>query len=53
MLITQGPFEGLRRNGYRAILADVPWKFLARSDKGMDRSPDRRCWCEITGEPLI
>lgn len=41
MLITQGPFEGLRKNGYRAILADVPWKFLARSDKGMDRSPDR------------
>lgn len=41
MLISEGPFQGLRRNNYRAILADVPWKFLARSDKGMDRSPDR------------
>lgn len=35
------PFAGLRRNGYRAILADVPWSFLARSDKGKDRSPER------------
>lgn len=41
MLITEGPFEGLRRNGYRAILADVPWSFLVRSDKGKDRSPER------------
>lgn len=41
MLITTGPFAGLRRNGYRALLCDVPWKFLVRSDKGMDRSPDR------------
>lgn len=40
MLITEGPFAGLKRNHYRAILMDVPWKFLARSDKGMDRSPD-------------
>ena len=40
MLITEGPFAGLKRNHYRAILADVPWKFLARSEKGMDRSPD-------------
>lgn len=41
MLIAKGPFQGLRQNGYRAILADVPWKFLVRSDKGMDRSPDQ------------
>lgn len=40
MLVTEGPFAGLKRNHYRAILMDVPWKFLARSDKGMDRSPD-------------
>ena len=41
MLITDGPFQGLKRNHYRAILMDVPWQFLARSDKGKDRSPDR------------
>lgn len=40
MLIQDGPFKGLRRNGYRAILMDVPWSFLVRSDKGKDRSPD-------------
>lgn len=41
MLIQDGPFKGLKRNGYRALLVDVPWKFLVRSDKGMDRSPDQ------------
>lgn len=41
MLITTGPFKGLRKNGYRAILMDVPWSFLTRSDKGKDRSPER------------
>lgn len=41
MLITEGPFAGLKRNHCRAILMDVPWKFLARSEKGMDRSPDQ------------
>ena len=41
MLLTDGPFAGLRRHGYRAILADVPWRFLTRSDKGKDRSPER------------
>lgn len=40
MLITEGPFTGLRKNGYRAILMDVPWQFLTRSDKGKGRSPD-------------
>ena len=41
MLIQSGPFEGLRRHGYRAILMDVPWSFLVRSDKGKDRSAER------------
>lgn len=36
-----GPFKGLARNGYRVILADPPWQYLTRSDKGKDRSPDR------------
>ena len=41
MLIQNGPFKGLKKNGYRAILADCPLKFLTRSAKGMDRSPDK------------
>ena len=41
MLIPDGPFKGLRKNGYRAILMDVPWTFLTRSDKGKDRSPEQ------------
>lgn len=40
-LIEDGPFRGFRRNHYRVILADPPWSFLTRSDKGKDRSPDR------------
>lgn len=27
MLIESGPFKGLRRNGYGALLADPPWAF--------------------------
>lgn len=42
MLLPDGhTFAGLRRNGYRVILADVPWKFVARSDKGLGKSADR------------
>jgi N6-adenosine-specific RNA methylase IME4 len=41
MLIQDGPFKGLKKNGYRAILMDVPWSFLTRSDKGKDRSPEK------------
>jgi N6-adenosine-specific RNA methylase IME4 len=40
MLIKDGPFAGLKKNGYRALLCDCPWRFLVRSEKGMDRSPD-------------
>jgi N6-adenosine-specific RNA methylase IME4 len=40
VLIESGPFQGLVRNGYRAILADPAWKFAVRSNKGMGRSPD-------------
>lgn len=41
MLIADGVFKGLKRNGYRALLVDVPWSFLVRSDKGKDRSPEK------------
>ncbi len=41
MLITEGVFKGLRRNGYRVIAMDVPWKYVTWSKKGMGRSPDR------------
>lgn len=38
-------FGGLRRNHYGVILADAPWKFLTRSDKGKGRSPDSHYGC--------
>lgn len=41
MIITEGPFVGLRRNGYKVLLVDPPWKYLVRSAKGLGRSPDR------------
>jgi len=40
-----GPLEGLKRGHYRAILADPPWSFLTRSDKGKDRSPENHYDC--------
>jgi len=39
--IPDGPFAGLTCHGYKSILADPPWKFATRSDKGRDRSPDQ------------
>lgn len=41
MLLTTGPFKGLRHRGYKTLLVDVPWKYLTWSEKGMGRSPDR------------
>lgn len=40
-VIRTGPLAGLRRGHYGAILADPPWSFLTRSDKGKDRSPEQ------------
>lgn len=40
-LIKSGPFTGLGAKRYRAILADPPWRYVVRSEKGMGRSPDR------------
>lgn len=39
MIINSGPFAGLRRQHYQVILADPPWKFAVRSNKGAARSP--------------
>lgn len=39
-LIQDGPFAGLIRNGYAALLADPPWRFETWSDNGKDRSAD-------------
>lgn len=44
-LITEGPFKGLVKNGYRVIAADPPWSFKARSDKGLGRSAERHYHC--------
>lgn len=35
------PFHPLERRGYRAILADPPWRYNAWSDLGLGRSPER------------
>jgi N6-adenosine-specific RNA methylase IME4 len=40
-IVRSGPLQGLRRQHYGAIYADVPWTFLTRSDKGRGRSPDQ------------
>lgn len=44
-IIQTGPLAGLRRRHYGAILADPPWSFLTRSDKGKDRSPEQHYNC--------
>lgn len=40
-LITTGPFKGLMRNKYRAILVDPPWRYVVRSDKGLGKNPEK------------
>jgi N6-adenosine-specific RNA methylase IME4 len=41
MTASAWPFAGLRPVHYGAILADPPWRFSARSDKGQGRAPER------------
>jgi len=48
--MTEGPLAGLRRGHYRAIVADPPWSFLTRSDKGKDRSPENHYDCMTLDE---
>lgn len=41
MLIEKGPFAGLERNGYGAIMADPPWSFRVwNKDTGQGRSAE-------------
>lgn len=35
------PFAPLERGAYALIMADPPWKYVVRSDKGLGKSPDR------------
>lgn len=44
-VVATGPLKGLVRQHYGAILADPPWTFLTRSDKGKDRSPEQHYDC--------
>ncbi len=39
------PFSPLEPGAYGLILADPPWSFLTRSDKGKGKSPDRHYGC--------
>lgn len=34
-------FSPLERNAYSLIMADPPWRYLTRSEKGLGKSPDR------------
>ncbi len=45
MLITEGPFAGLRRGYYKAAMVDVPWKYVMYSAKGEGKSPSRHYHC--------
>ena len=44
-VIASGPFEGMKRLHYGAILADPPWTFETRSDEGKGRSPEQHYQC--------
>lgn len=41
MIYRDVPLDDLPERHYRVVLADPPWKFLTRSDKGLGKSPDR------------
>lgn len=49
-LIEDGPFEGLKKKHYKAILADPAWLYQTRSDKGKDRSPEKHYSCMTLDE---
>lgn len=40
MSVTIWPFGDLRMFGYEAILADCPWPYVMRSEKGYEKSPE-------------
>lgn len=39
-ILESGPFKGLPAKHFKVILADPPWTYLTRSDKGRERSPE-------------
>ncbi|MDE2232533.1 MAG: DNA methyltransferase [Patescibacteria group bacterium] len=47
-MLENGPFAGLEKNGYAAILADPPWRFNTYNEKGRNRCPD---WKQFKGSP--
>lgn len=49
-VIQSGSLAGLRRGHYGAILADPPWTFTTRSDKGKGRSPETHYDCMTLDE---
>lgn len=44
-VVMSGPFSGLKRRHYSAILADPPWTFETHSDEGKGRSPEMHYPC--------
>lgn len=40
------PFDGCEPGTFRGILADPPWRFLTRSAKGLQKSPQAHYKCE-------
>lgn len=44
-VIASGPFAGMKRLHYGAILADPPWTFETHSDEGKGRSPEQHYQC--------
>lgn len=48
--VATGALRGLHRLRYGAILADPPWSFLTRSDKGKDRSAEQHYACMTLDE---
>ena len=43
--IKSGPFKGLKRHGYRVILADPAWIYETYAESGKGRSPERHYDC--------
>jgi N6-adenosine-specific RNA methylase IME4 len=50
MIIESGPFAGLQKNGYGALLADPPWRYETYNEAGRLKSPD---WRPFKGSPSV
>ena len=49
-VISEGPFQGLLKNGYGVIYADPAWTFTTRADTGKGRSPEQHYECMSLAE---